>query len=224
MIDEAAAGRVFMHYPGVLIAFQATRPFTSGTARPPFTTPAARRGRATRSSACPAPRSPPRWKPRRPPIIPATTPEARLHAFRETIIARTRVALVPGDPVAGSYTDRRGTRDPPHLRRRRPGGRQAGGPRRLAHGVQPLGAAGLAWHAPLVVSDGQDHPHLRPAKLDGHGEPVCPSLPTEMGPHPSENSRLFPLATHSLPLPQNEIVFSRSPSSCCSAAFPRGRA
>ena len=154
LIDEsAAAGRVFLHFPGVLIAIQATKPFpwdrqaairyASGTAYPgdsEFRVPGPAFAVAIETA---------------PPVeFPGGTPEDRLRAFRDTMLARTKVTLVPGEPPTGCYTDRRGQ----VISRAFGGAAQVDG-KPVDFDRWPL--AESPWvkqaseNAPLVVTDGQ---------------------------------------------------------------------
>ena len=107
-IDEAVTdGRIFLYYPGVLIAFQATKPFpwdrqasiryASGTPEPgdsEFRVPGPLFAAAIETAP--------------PNQFPGTTPAEQLQAFREAISAHAKLTLLPGTPPAASYTDRTG--------------------------------------------------------------------------------------------------------------------
>jgi hypothetical protein len=107
-VDEAAtSGRVFLYYPGVLIAFQATKPFpwdhlaalhyASGTPAPgdsEFRVPGPMFAAAIETAP--------------PSEFPGVTAAEQLQAFRAAIITHARLSLLPGGPPAASYTDRHG--------------------------------------------------------------------------------------------------------------------
>jgi hypothetical protein len=110
-IDESgSAGRVFLHYPGVLIALSATKPFpwdrqaairyASGTPRPgdsEFRVPGPTFAAAIETATAEE--------------FPGATPMQRLRAFRDAIVAKTHLQLiqVPGTGAfSGSYTDLEG--------------------------------------------------------------------------------------------------------------------
>ena len=153
VIDEAAAGRVFLHYPGVLIAFQATRPF-SWDRTAPIRYASGTPGAGDSEFRVSGPAFAAALEAAPPADYPGATPEARLRAFRDAMVARTRVALVPGDPPAGSYTDRQGR----VIRRTFGGDAQVDG-KPVDFGGWPV--ASSRWvrqasrDAPLVVNDGQ---------------------------------------------------------------------
>lgn len=108
VIDESdRAGRVFLDYPGVLIAFSATKQFhwdshapikyASGTPRAgdsEFRVP----GPTFAAAIETAPEE----------EFPGATPEQRLEGFRNVIVAKTRLQLSATGALAGSYTDRDG--------------------------------------------------------------------------------------------------------------------
>lgn len=108
VIDESAAsGRVFLHYPGVLIAFQSTKPFAwdrhapiryaSGTPRAGDSEFRVNGPRFAAAIEC-APES----------EFPANSPNERLKRFREMIIGKSRLQLSGDGPLTGTYTDRNG--------------------------------------------------------------------------------------------------------------------
>ena len=108
VIDESAdAGRVFLHYPGVLIAFHATKPFPwdrtarikspSGTPRPgdtEFRVPGPVFAAAIETAS--------------PDEFAGATPGERLNNFRAAIASKTSLQLSTSGSPAGTYKDRRG--------------------------------------------------------------------------------------------------------------------
>jgi hypothetical protein len=108
VIDESAsAGRVFLNYPGVLIAFSATKPFpwdrtapikyASGTPRPgdsEFRVPGPNFAAAIETAAEDE--------------FPAGTPMDRLQKFREAIVAKSQLKLNTNGTLTGIYADRKG--------------------------------------------------------------------------------------------------------------------
>jgi len=108
VIDESGdAGRIFLHYPGVFIAFIATKPFpwdrqapikyASGTPHPgdsEFRVPGPQFAAAIETAGEEE--------------FPGATPGERLQKFRDTIVAKSRLQLITGESLAGIYTDRMG--------------------------------------------------------------------------------------------------------------------
>ena len=108
LVDEAiSAGRVFLSYPGVLVAFQATKPFPwDRSARIRYASGEPEPGDS--EFRVPGPAFAAALETASPAGFPAATPEAQLRLFRAAVIAHTRVALLAGEPLAGRYTDLRG--------------------------------------------------------------------------------------------------------------------
>ena len=109
VIDEAAAnGRVFLHYPGVFIAFTATKPFPwDRTAPIKYASGTPRAGDS--EFRVPGPVFAVAIETAPVAEFPGATPEERLKCFRDTIVAKTKLELAAASPLTGSYTDRRGT-------------------------------------------------------------------------------------------------------------------
>lgn len=110
VIDESRqAGRVFLHYPGVMLAISSTKPF-SWDRNAPVRMP---------NAHAPLPPDDSEFRiegPRFAAAIetaplreyPAASPEERLAAFRTAVIAKSTVKLLAGETLVGSYTCRDG--------------------------------------------------------------------------------------------------------------------
>lgn len=108
VIDEAAThGRVFLHYPGVFIAFTATKTFpwdrkaplryVSGTPKP-----------GDSEFRVPGPTFAAAIETAREDEVPGATPMERLERFRATIISKSKLELTTDGGLAGVYQDCRG--------------------------------------------------------------------------------------------------------------------
>lgn len=108
VIDEAATvGRVFLHYPGVLIAFSATKPFPWDRKAPlRYASGTPREGDS--EFRVPGPTFAAALEAAGEDEFPAATPQERLKLFRDTIVAKTRLQLSKSGTLTGSYTDRKG--------------------------------------------------------------------------------------------------------------------
>lgn len=108
LVDESRdAGRVFLHYPGVLIAISSTKPF-AWDRKAPVRMP---------NSATPLPADDSEFRIEGPTFaaaietapateFPETLPEQRLAAFRKAVIAKSKVELLTEPALAGRYTCR----------------------------------------------------------------------------------------------------------------------
>lgn len=108
-IDEAKSdGRVFLHYPGVLIAISATKPFTwdrKAPLRMPNTSsldPEDREFRIDGPRFVAAIETAPERE------FPGASAELRLASFRKTILSKSKVELLGDGDISGCYTDRKG--------------------------------------------------------------------------------------------------------------------
>ena len=108
VIDEsAAAGRIFLHYPGVLIAFSATKPFSWNRQTPiKYASGAPRPGDS--EFRIPGPSFAAAIETASPDEFSGGSPAGRLEQFRKTMFAKTRLQISTSGPLAGSYTDRAG--------------------------------------------------------------------------------------------------------------------
>jgi hypothetical protein len=112
LIDESAtAGRIFLHYPSVLIAFASTKPFTwdrSAPIRMPvmFNYPGAKPGSEFRIEG---PTFAAAIEAASPHDFPAADPAACLQSFRDAMTTRTHLDLHTDPLLTGSYTNRHGT-------------------------------------------------------------------------------------------------------------------
>jgi hypothetical protein len=108
VIDESAShGRVFLHYPGVLIAFSATKTFpwdrnapihyASGTPKP-----------GDSEFRVPGPTFAAAIETAREDEVPAASPRERLEKFRAVIISKAKLRIATDGGLAGIYQDRRG--------------------------------------------------------------------------------------------------------------------
>jgi hypothetical protein len=105
--ESTTSGRVFLHYPGVLIAFGATKPFpwdrkapiryASGTPKP-----------GDSEFRVPGPTFAAVIETAREDEVAGTSPSERLENFRAVINAKTKLNLIAGDDLTGVYQDRRG--------------------------------------------------------------------------------------------------------------------
>lgn len=110
LADESRErGRVFLHYPGVLIALSSTRTFlwdrnapirmpNSHHKLPPDDSEFRIEGPTFAAAIETAPLR----------EFPGASPEERLAAFRKVILAKSKVELLPGEKLAGRYTNRKG--------------------------------------------------------------------------------------------------------------------
>jgi hypothetical protein len=108
VIDESAThGRVFLHYPGVLIAFSATKPFPWDRKAPiRYASGAPKAGDS--EFRVPGPTFAAAIETAREDEVSAATPMERLKKFRATIVSKTHLRLVTEGGLAGSYQDSRG--------------------------------------------------------------------------------------------------------------------
>jgi hypothetical protein len=108
VIDESTShGRIFLHYPGVLIALSATKPFpwdrkapiryASGTPQP-----------GDSEFRIPGPTFAAAIETAREDEISAATPMERLKKFRAAIVAKTKLRLIDDGGLVGIYQDSRG--------------------------------------------------------------------------------------------------------------------
>ena len=155
VIDESATdGRVFLHYPGVLIALRSTKPFpwdrhapikyASGKPRPgdsEFRVPGPTFAAAIETASAEE--------------FPGAEPKARLQAFRAALVAKGRLQLSSDGELTGTYTDRKG-----NVIRRTFGGAAEVNGRRVDFDHWPW--AESPWvkqatkNAPLTVTDGHN--------------------------------------------------------------------
>jgi hypothetical protein len=107
-IDESAThGRIFWHYPGVLISFRATKPFSwnqkapiryaSGTPKP-----------GDSEFRVPGPLFAAAIETARENQIDAPTPAERLQKFRAVMLAKTKLSLIETNGLTGVYRDCKG--------------------------------------------------------------------------------------------------------------------
>jgi len=109
VIDEAAtAGRVFLHYPGVLIAFQATKTFSWDRKALP-TSPSGKPREGDSEFRVPGPTFAAAIETAPADEFSGQTPEERLKCFRERIVAKTKLSLSTENQLVGSYTNRHGS-------------------------------------------------------------------------------------------------------------------
>jgi len=110
LVDESReTGRVFLHYPGVLIAISSSKPF-SWDRKAPVRMP---------NSFTPLPPDDSEFRIDGPTFVaaietapvrefPAASPTERLAAFRKAVIAKSKVELLTGETLTGRYTRRDG--------------------------------------------------------------------------------------------------------------------
>jgi len=108
VIDESAtSGRVFLHYPGVFIAFTASKPFPWDRKAPiryASGTPKA----GDSEFRVPGPTFAAAIETAREDEFPGSSPVERLGKFRATIVSNTKIELITDGGLAGSYQDRGG--------------------------------------------------------------------------------------------------------------------
>ena len=113
MINEASTnGRIFLHYPGVLIAFSATKPFIwtpAGGIRSPSGIPSP----GDSEFRVPGPTFAAAIETAAAIEFPEESPENRLKKFRDAVLAKSRITIEGGTPsptvpLAGIYSDRHG--------------------------------------------------------------------------------------------------------------------
>lgn len=154
VIDEAAtAGRIFLHYPGVLIAFSASKPFPwDRTAPIRYATAPPRPGDS--EFRVHGPLFAAAIETARAADLPGADPAARLAAFRAQVGARSSLRITGGDDPTGVYTTRAGT-----VISRVFGGAAAVDGRAVDLAGWPLAASPWVAQAragePLVVTDGR---------------------------------------------------------------------
>jgi hypothetical protein len=108
MVDESSSdGRVFLHYPGVLIAFSATKPF-KWDRKAPIKSPSGKPKSGDSEFRVPGPTFAAAIETAPEDEFDGGTPEARLKRFRDIIVNKSRLQLIPGETLAGTYTDRKG--------------------------------------------------------------------------------------------------------------------
>lgn len=154
VIDESAsAGRVFLHYPGVLIAFSATKPFPWDRQAPiKYASGTPRAGDS--EFRVPGPTFAAAIETAGPDEFPGATPDERLQRFRTAIVTRTRLQLGGMGTLTGTYTDRNGN----VIQRAFAGGAEVNG---KAVDFQHWPWAESPWvrqaarDAPLTVTDGR---------------------------------------------------------------------
>ena len=112
LVDESReTGRLFLHYPGVLIAISSTKPFVWDRSAP-LRMP---------NSATPLPADDSEFRIDGPSFaaaietapaseFPYPTPDERLAAFRKAVLAKSKVELLTGETLAGRYTCRDGVK------------------------------------------------------------------------------------------------------------------
>lgn len=154
VIDESAAnGRVFLNYPGVLIAFTATKPFSwDRTARIKYASGTPHSGDT--EFRVPGHQFAAAIEATTEAEFSGGTPMERLQKFHDTIIAKTRLQLDTGKTLTGTYTDRQGN----VIRRAFDGEAEVNGQRvDFAHWpwAESLWVQQPAKTAPLSVTDGQ---------------------------------------------------------------------
>jgi len=108
VIDESASiGRVFLHYPGVLIAFSATKPFSwDRTAQIKYACGTPHPGDS--EFRVPGPQFAAAIEAAGEEEFPGATPTERIRKFRDIIIAKSRLQPITSEAFAGIYTDRKG--------------------------------------------------------------------------------------------------------------------
>ena len=107
MDESATSGRVFLHYPGVLIAFSASKPFPWDRKAPlryASGTPKA----GDSEFRLPGPTFAAVIETAREDEFPGASPMERLGKFRATILSKTKLRLITEGGLAGAYQDRRG--------------------------------------------------------------------------------------------------------------------
>ncbi len=155
VLDESkSSGRVFLHYPGVLIAIISTKGFTwdrKASLRMPNTSSPDPEDSEFRIDG-------PRFSaaietaPER--DFPGASPELRLAGFRKAIVTKSKVELFDEVPITGRYTDRNG-----HVIERKFAGTASVNGRIVDFAQWPL--AGSKWvnqprkDSPLAIDDGQ---------------------------------------------------------------------
>jgi hypothetical protein len=108
VIDESAShGRVFLHYPGVLIAFCATKSFPWDR-KAPIRYASGSPMVGDSEFRVPGPTFAAAIETAREDEIKAATPMARLQQFRSTIVSKTKLQLVHEGGLSGIYQDRKG--------------------------------------------------------------------------------------------------------------------
>lgn len=108
VIDEArTAGQVFLHYPGVLIAFQCTKPFAWDRTAP-IKNPSGKPHTGDSEFRVPGPTFAAAIETAPEEEFAAATPENRLKRFRDAILAKSKLSLSTRSPLSGSYINRHG--------------------------------------------------------------------------------------------------------------------
>ena len=108
MIDEAAdSGRVFLYYPGVLIAFTATKAF-AWDHNAPLKMPNAPPMQGDSEFRIPGPVFAAAIETSAVSEFPASTPAGCLRLFRNAILTRSHLGITDNTPFIGSHTDRGG--------------------------------------------------------------------------------------------------------------------
>jgi hypothetical protein len=108
VIDEASNhGQVFLHYPGVLIAFQCTKSFPWDRATP-IKSPSGTPRTGDSEFRVPGPTFAAAIETAPENEFPGASPEQRLNRFRDAILAKSKLSLSIGGTLSGSYTNRHG--------------------------------------------------------------------------------------------------------------------
>ena len=109
LIDESgSSGRVFLYYPGVLIAFSASKPFEWDRLAP-LKMPNAEPIKGDSEFRVPGPAFAAAIETASPGEFPGKTADECLRSFRDAIVSKTKLELLGGDHLAASYLDRDGT-------------------------------------------------------------------------------------------------------------------
>ena len=109
VVDEAeSSGRVFLHYPGVLIAISATKPFTWDRKSPVRMPNSSSPDPAASEFRVPGPRFAAAIETAPARDFPGASAELRLAGFRKAVVARSKVELLETDAITGRHTDRNG--------------------------------------------------------------------------------------------------------------------
>ncbi len=108
VIDESkTAGRIFLHYPGVFISFQCTKPF-SWDPTVPIKSPSGKPRAGDSEFRVPGPTFAAAIETAPGEEFPGASPEERLKLFREAILAKSRLSLSETKSLTGSYTNSHG--------------------------------------------------------------------------------------------------------------------